>query len=82
MNAGELSAIFYAGGDHGLASVRSRSHARVKSSPISERITVFNNFSFEKLRSEDANVTEIVRHVTRIFAFFWLTKTLLGWGEV
>ena len=53
--------------DHGLASVRSRSHARVKSSPISERITVFNNFSFEKLRSEDANVTEIVRRVTRFF---------------
>ena len=65
--------------DHGLAislrsivSVRSRSHARVKSSPrrswfITERITVFNNFSFEKLCSADANVTGIVRCVTRIF---------------
>ena len=65
--------------DHGLAissrsivSVRSRSHARVKSSPrrswfITERITVFNNFSFENLPSADANVTGTVRRVTRIF---------------
>jgi hypothetical protein len=64
---------------HGLAissrsivSVRSRSHARVQSSPrrswfITEHITVFNNFSFEKLRSADANVTGTVRRVTRIF---------------
>ena len=58
--------------DHGLAissrsivSVRSRSHASVKSSPrrswfITERITVFTNFSFEKLRSADADVTGTV----------------------
>ena len=63
--------------DHGLAfrrdrscmSVRSRSHARVKSSPrrswfITERITVFNNFNFENLPSADANVTGTVRRVT------------------
>jgi hypothetical protein len=55
--------------DHGLVissrsivSVRSRSHARVKSSPrrswfITERITVFTDFSFEKLRSADAELS-------------------------
>ena len=61
--------------DHGLAissrsivSVRSRSHARVhRSWFITERITVFTNFSFEKLRSADADVTGTVRRVTRIF---------------
>jgi hypothetical protein len=77
--------------DHGLAissrsivSVRSRSHARVKSSPrrfwfITERITVFTNFSFEELRSADADVTGTVRRVTRIFDwprhFWWV------WGH-
>ena len=62
--------------DHGLAissrsivSVRSRSHATVKSSPrrswfITERITVFTHFSFEKLRSADADVSRTVRRVT------------------
>jgi hypothetical protein len=65
--------------DHGLAilsrsivSVKSRSYASVKSSPrrswfITERITVFTNFSFEKLHSADADVTGTVRRVTGIF---------------
>ena len=48
-------------------SVRSRSHARVHRGvpdSFTERITVF---SFEKLRSADADVTGTVRRVTRIF---------------
>jgi hypothetical protein len=45
-----------------IVSIRSRSHA--KSSPrcswfITERITVFTDFGFEKLRSADADVTGI-----------------------
>jgi hypothetical protein len=58
---------------------RAHMHARVQSSPrrswfITERVTVSNNFSFEKLRSADANVTGTVRRVTRIFDWprhFW-----------
>ena len=45
----------------------SRVHRGVPAWFITERITVFNNFSFENLPSADANVTGTVRRVTRIF---------------
>ena len=55
--------------DHGLAissrsivSVRSRSHAKSQEFSswfITERIIVFTDFGFEKLRSADADVTGI-----------------------